>query len=152
MNLNNQQILVSYLERHGYAEESRGDIAKGFDFSKPVYEQDLDDRTIIYQFVRNSSAQYPLQKLGNWFYLQGADMPGLAIFSGGEGRSVATVRVDVRFTALEGTSTAMSRNWRNSIGGKGGMTQIFVPDVYIRSNLRILGYGETGCDLGSQRV
>ena len=133
-------ILASYLERHGYGAGELQKIGSGFDLSHPVYEQKLDDRAMICQFVRNPSADRPLQKLGNWFCLRGAGMEGLAIFGGGEGRSIAVVRVEIGFIALEGTAAEVPRNWANSIGGPGGLTQIFVPDKYLMTNLRVLGY------------
>ncbi len=137
-----EEIAKNYLHFNGYSGQKLGEILSGFDFNKPAYEQKIDAGNILYQFVRRSSHYNAMPKIGNWFCLSGAELSGLAIISGGEGRIVAKILVEIPFAGLEGVASAQSVNWGWSGGGTGGATQIFVPDKYIISNIRVLGYSD----------
>ena len=138
-----ERLARTYLSSRGYSSDKIKEILTGFDLEKATYEQRLDQRTIIYQFVRRSSQSNIMPKLGNWFCLPGASQSRLAIIGGGEGRQIAKIRVEVPLLALEGTASPQSINWDWSGGGEGGATQIFIPDQYLMSNIRVLGYTTT---------
>ena len=133
-------IAKNYLSLHGYSGVKLKDILGGFDFEKPAYNQTLDTGNILYQFVRRTSHNNAIPKIGNWFCLPGAELTRLAIFSGGEGRLVAKIRVVMPVVGLEGVASPQNINWVWSGGGIGGATQIFMPDKFLMSYFRVLGY------------
>ena len=114
------------------------EIISGFDFDRPVYEQRLEPRHELWQFVRNASHSELAPRTGNWFSLSGATLTGLSIFGGGSGRQMHRFIVEHEFIAIEGSARAMPRNWGWSGGGEGGHTQIYVPPRLI-GHLRSVG-------------
>jgi len=134
------QVARSYLVRHGYTGKKLEEVLNGFDLRAPTYEQSLDPKTTLYQFVRRVAHESPIPRLGNWFCLPGASMRALAIISGGAGRAVAKVHVDYPLLALEGTAAPQPRQWSWSGGGPGGATQIFVPEQFLMTHFSVVGY------------
>lgn len=137
-----EDIARRYLKKNGYEGKKLEEIVSGFDYSKPVYEQLLDENQIVFQFVRVPESGNMMPKLGNWFCLSGGSLNGLAIISG-QGRIVAKVRIAPRIIALEGAASKQAIQWGWSGGGAGGDTQIFIPDKFLTSNLTVLGYNST---------
>lgn len=135
-----RQVAAEYLARAGYPPRKIEEILTGFDLYLPVYEQRLEPRAIVYQFVRRPSPASVGIHLGNWFCLPGASLEALAIFSGGAGRVAAKVQIEHSFVALEGTAARQARQWSWSGGGAGGATQIFVPDRFLMTHVSVLGY------------
>lgn len=140
MNAYNDVFARKYLAANGVSAAKADDVVKGFDLGAPVYETRLSAGDIIFQFVRRPSAGNGMPRLGNWFCLAGAELSGLAIISGGEGRVACKVRVIAPMTVLEGTASPQAVNWGWSGGGKGGTTQMFMPDRYLTRNITVVGF------------
>lgn len=143
---NNEDIIRKYLQGIGYDATEIKHYLRGFDLSKPVYEQRLEDE-VVYQYMRAPSANYSQPKLGNWFCLFGSNMTRLGIFSGA-GRILVKAKIQHPLIALEGTASEMPIAWQDDkekgeafgVGGKGGATQIFIPSHLINSSIIVLGY------------
>lgn len=79
--------------------------------------------------------------VGNWFGLAGIRSggaendqktdSGVAINDSYYGRSATKFEVIAQFTALEGIAADLPRNLGNGIGGRGGQTQIYVPNALL---------------------
>jgi len=136
------------LDRNSAAEFLRGQgvspdreiekILRGFDFSKPAYEQRFWPGDVLYQLIRLPSAMQPLMATGNWFGLAGITTGGVAINDGLSGRQAVRFEVISGFTALEGTAKELPVDLGIAIGGKGGATQIYLPRTLL-GHLRALG-------------
>jgi hypothetical protein len=144
-----RQVAKTYLIRNGYAGRELEVVLSGFDWASPAYEQQLDHGAILYQFMRRASHGTMVPGIGNWFCLPGATLSSLAIMSGGEGRSLAKVRVKFPLVALEGTASRQAKQWSWSGGGPGGATQIFVPSKFLFTHLDILGVDTDLRDIAS---
>lgn len=51
MKLHDEKAARTYLSTRAYSGNKLKEILSGFDLKKAIYEQRLDERTIIYQFV-----------------------------------------------------------------------------------------------------
>ena len=124
--------LRAYLRSNGVSSpDAVQKIILGFDFNKPVYEQPLDHDGVLFQFIRNPSANESTPAAGNWFCLSGATTGSLAIIDGGAGRRLHKYRVVLSLTAIEGSASRQNINWIWSGGGPGGGTQIYIPPPLI---------------------
>jgi hypothetical protein len=102
-------------------------VLSGFDFNKPAYAHQFWPGDVLYQLIRLPSSRDPNPATGNWFGLTGVTASGVAVNDGLTGRRLASFKVILPFTALEGTAVKFRINLGSGIGGPGGMTQIFVP-------------------------
>ena len=124
----NHTRIVNFLARHGVTDAKQvHDIISGFDLTKPVYERLVQEDERLYQFIRNSDVAKPVPTTGNWFYISGATMDSLAIFSGAAGRRLVEFTVSYPVSTIEGTASAIKRDWNWAGGGRGGGTQIYLP-------------------------
>lgn len=123
------QFAENFLRSRGIVDAHRiAEICSGFDFTQPVYESLVEPGDRLFQFIRMPQAGHPFMNTGNWFSIHGADMDGVAIFSGLAGRVHTEFTVARRISVLEGTAVSLPRNWDWAGGGSGGATQIFVAD------------------------
>jgi len=123
-----EAIIKRYLRKHGVTDAKVFEkVASGFELLKPVYEQLIEPRDRLFQFIRNPQFTYPAMRTGEWFCLAGASMDAVGIFSGLSGRSLAEFTVSIPVMALEGTAGPMARDWGWALGGTGGATQIYLP-------------------------
>jgi len=95
-----------------------------FDLDQPLYERLVQPGERLYQLIRNSEACTPLPGTGNWFCISGATMDALAIFSGAAGRHLVEFTVSYPVLSLEGTASALKRDWNWAGGGRGGATHL----------------------------
>ncbi|MCX6879284.1 MAG: hypothetical protein NTW21_36595 [Verrucomicrobia bacterium] len=139
MNSNYQATLNTFLRQNGITDPTKvGEIASGFDLSRPVYTHLIHPGDRLFQFLRNEEMNRPFPQTGNWFCLPGANMDSLAIFGGGAGRRLQEFTVSRPVMALEGTAGPVRRNWGWAGGGRGGATQIFLPHSAL---LALVGIG-----------
>jgi hypothetical protein len=125
----NETTLLNFLRRNGITDPTQVQkIISGFDLDKPVYERLVEPGERLYQYIRNSSVVEPVPRTGNWFCIaRWATMDSLAIFSGGTGRHLVEFTVSHPVCSIEGTASAMKRNWNWAGGGFGGNTQAYLP-------------------------
>ena len=135
------------------------DVLSGFDFDKPIYEQQFWPGDEVFQLARlpslpqesprhhtNRDSQYDFRQvladpsrlvrripspIGNWFGLRGITTRGVAINDGLAGRQALRFEVIIGLRALEGTAARVKRNIGTGIGGPGGQTQIFIPSMLL---------------------
>jgi hypothetical protein len=128
MSSNNKAVLDQFLRSNGVGDSAlRERIAGGFDFRHPIYTSLIEPGDHLFQYMRREEIGSAIPGVGNWFCLRGADMGGLAIFSGGPGRLLKEFTVSRPVVGLEGTAAPMNRNWDWAGGGPGGSTQIYLP-------------------------
>jgi hypothetical protein len=124
----NHTAIVNFLARNGVTDAKQvREITSGFDLDQPVYERLVQPGERLYQFIRNSDVHRPVPGTGNWFCISGATMDSLAIFSGAAGRHLVEFTVSYPVLSLEGTASALKRDWNWGGGGRGGSTQIYFP-------------------------
>jgi muramidase (phage lysozyme) len=124
----NRTTIVSFLKRNGITDVTEVQrIIGGFDLNQPVYERLIQPGECLYQFIRNVDVGTPLPATGNWFCISGATMDSLAIFSGAVGRQLVEFNVSYPVASIEGTASAIKRDWNWAGGGRGGSTQIYLP-------------------------
>jgi len=122
-------LIENYLKENGITSQKKiAEVISGFDLSQPIYKQRIWVGDRLFQFVRNPNSSFNQIGLGNWFALKGATMDSLGIFGGGSGRSLTEFTVKYTIIALEGTAVKLARNWDWAGGGRGGGTQIFIPN------------------------
>lgn len=123
----------SYLRAAGMSSSKKiNEVLDGFDFSnRPLFFETLEEGQVLYQFIRNASAESGAPRSGNWFCGLGATEDQLAIFGGGSGRRRHKFEVKLPFIALVGEAKPQSPAWAWAGGGRGGGTQIFVPPNYV---------------------
>ena len=127
-----QSEAENYLRRNGVTTlQAIAEVLSGFDFSRPIYEQILEEGQEIFQFIRTPSAANLSPNAGSWFALPGATTQSVAIIDGGSGRRFHRFSVERSFVALEGVAREFPLTWKFEIGGKGGGTQIYVPRIYL---------------------
>jgi hypothetical protein len=110
----------------------------GFDFAKPVYEQDFWPEDVLFQLVRLPSVRDPVPASGNWYGLAGITARGVAVNDGLAGRRLNAYKVVSPFKALEGTAVKFKVDRGSGIGGDGGATQVFIPSALL-GHLQSLG-------------
>jgi hypothetical protein len=133
--------IANFCLRHNISAGKQADIHAGFDLTQPLYVHKLYPPERIFQYIRMPSAMNVCPSLGNWFALRGATMAGVAVFSGLAGRRLAEFELSLNIEVLEGTAVYSPRLWGPAVGGPGGLTQIFVPDLELFA-LRSLGSAE----------
>ena len=86
--------------------------------------------------------EFPRSTPGSWFGRAGVTQDSVAIFGGLAGRQPFKFRVIHPFSAIEGITKAMKRDWEHEIGGgQGGGSQVFVPRMY-QGHIRATGAHE----------
>jgi hypothetical protein len=124
----NRAAAELFLSAQGIKPKSETDkVLSGFDFDQPVHEHQLWPGDILYQLIRLPSARDPYPATGSWFGLAGITASGVAVNDGLSGRRLASFKVVAAFTALEGIAAKFNISRASGIGGRGGMTQIFIP-------------------------
>ena len=71
-----------WLQRHGVARRAIAHVIDGFEFSDPrypVYEQQIEVGTILFQYIRNPDFTDLGRGTGNWFSLAGAHKSDLIL-------------------------------------------------------------------------
>ena len=140
MRVLNRDTASAWLRSQGITDQAKvAEILGGFDFSRPIYENDFWPGDVLYQLVRLPSAVKPDMLPGNWFGLAGLTTKGVAINDGGSGRQAMKYEVVAYFKALEGTAKTLPVNVGSAIGGPGGMTQVFMPRALL-GHLQCLGH------------
>jgi hypothetical protein len=126
-----ETFLIGYLKQHGIS-DSRvlSEVRSGFDLTRPLYPQRLDAGEPLFQFVRLSSSTQLSPRRGRWYGLKGVTTASVAVLHGLAGRRLHEFRVRSPFMALEGTASELPVDWNHEIGGPGGGTQVFVPDMF----------------------
>ena len=121
----NHATIVNFLARNGVTDAKQvREITSGFDLDQPVYERLVQPGERLYQLIRNSEACTPLPGTGNWFCISGATMDALAIFSGAAGRHLVEFTVSYPVLSLEGTASALKRDWNWAGGARRGATHL----------------------------
>lgn len=143
MKLMNKAEASEFLSKQGVEPDKKvKEVLSGFDLSRPMYEHFFSPGDELYQFVRLPSVGSPVFERGCWFGLSGVSLGGAAIFGGLAGRTLQRFKVIHPFSALEGTAAPFPIDWQLEIGGRGGMTQVFVPRKYA-GLIRSLGSAQT---------
>jgi hypothetical protein len=131
--------LNDFLRQNGIADKDEiAKITSGFNLTRPVYRQLIEPGDRLFQFLRNEEMRQPIPRTGKFFCLAGANMDSLAIFGGGAGRRLQEFTVSRPVEALEGSAGQMRRNWDWAGGGRGGATQVFLPNSAL---LALVGIG-----------
>ena len=132
MRILSHDTAVDLLRSQGLSNGAEAErVLDGFDFNKPVYEQDFWPGDVLYQLIRNPSSSLPLPTAGNWFGLAGITTRNVAINDGLSGRHAAKFEVLAWFRALEGTAKELPVDLGRAIGGPGGATQVFIPSFLL---------------------
>ena len=151
--ISDPETLQSIANSFAYEIGSSGNLVRG------PYLRHFDEGEVLYQYIRNPSSINMIPGAGNYFGIKGATMDGLAITSGMSGRQLYAFVVASPFVALEGNAAEVKidldlntrppvtgyRNgepqtaWDWDGGGKGGATQIFIPNSIVRSHLEPRG-------------
>src|SRR5262245_31484818 len=127
----NRQTAAELLRAQGVSAADSEKVLSGFDFTKPLYEQEFWPGDVLYQLIRLPSATQPSMTTGNWFGLAGITTANVAVNDGLSGRQATKFEVTAHFTALEGSAVELPVDIGTAIGGPGGGTQIFLPRMLL---------------------
>ncbi len=132
MRLLDRNSAAALLRSQGLTDDTAiANVLDGFDFTKPVYERQFWPGEFVQQLIRLPSATDPAPRTGNWFGLSGITTSGVAINDGLSGRRGARFEVVAPFVALEGSASPKRVDLGTAIGGRGGQTQIYMPNALI---------------------
>ena len=131
MRILNRQTATDLLRAQGVGAADTEKVLGGFDFSKPIYEQEFWPGDVLYQLIRLPSAMQPSLTTGNWFGLAGITTDNVAINDGLSGRQATKFEVTAHFSALEGSAAELPVNIGTAVGGRGGGTQVFLPRMLL---------------------
>ena len=127
-----QKDVSTFLKQNRVISQDKiNEIYDSFDLKYPIYKQPFYPNDIVYQFLRKPSLGYTSSMTGNYFSYHCATKSAVAIIDGLSGRFMQKYQVSAYFIALEGTARKMSVKWDCALGGEGGGTQIFIPQIYL---------------------
>jgi hypothetical protein len=126
-------LITKHLRQAGTRKEKIAGQIKGWDLSKPVWEEWLQPGERLVQFVSGPTVSKPFAPTGNYFALSSTrDQGSVGVGDGQAGRHRREFLIVRPFHALWGTaapiSDAMATEFGFSLRGPGGATQIFLSD------------------------